>query len=97
MTVETTGAAATEVGNDLARELKSGLRGRLVRPTDDDYDEARLVWNGMVDKRPALIARCAGVADVITAVRFARNQSLPVAVRGVDTMWPVAESATTAW
>lgn len=82
MTAETTGAAVTEVGDDLARELESGLRGPLVRPTDGDYDEARLVWNGMVDKRPALIARCAGVADVITAVGFARDRALPVAVRG---------------
>lgn len=82
MTAETTGAAAMEVGDDFARELESGLRGTLVRPTDGDYDEARLVWNGMVDKRPALIARCAGVADVITAVGFARDRALPVAVRG---------------
>ena len=82
MTAENTGAAATEVGDDLARELESGLRGRLIRPTDGDYDEARLVWNGMVDKRSALIARCAGVADVITAVGFARDRGLPVAVRG---------------
>jgi hypothetical protein len=65
MTAETAGAAATEAGDDLAQALDSRLRGRLVRPTDDDYDEARLVWNGMVDKRPALIMRCAGVADVI--------------------------------
>ena len=82
MTVKATGAAPTEVGNGLARELMSRLRGQLVRPADDGYDKARLVWNGMVDKRPALIARCAGVADVITAVSFARTQSLPVAVRG---------------
>jgi FAD/FMN-containing dehydrogenase len=82
MTVEATGAAPTEVGNGLARELMSRLRGQLVRPADDGYDKARLVWNGMVDKHPALIARCAGVADVITAVSFARSQSLPVAVRG---------------
>jgi hypothetical protein len=60
MTVEISGTAAAGVGNDLARELKAGLRGRLVQPTEDDYDEARLVWNGMVDKRPALIAHCAG-------------------------------------
>ncbi len=82
MTAETAGAAATEAGDDLAQALDSKLRGRLVRPTDDDYDEARLVWNGMVDKRPALIMRCAGVADVITAVSFARERGLPVAVRG---------------
>jgi hypothetical protein len=56
MTAEITGTVATEIGDDLAQELEPRLRGKLVRPTDDDYNEARLVWNGMVDKRPALIA-----------------------------------------
>src|SRR6516164_9323904 len=58
------------------------LRGRLVRPGEDGYDEARKVWNGMIDRRPALIARCAGVADVMAAVRFAREHELLVSVRG---------------
>ena len=57
-----------------------GLRGRLLRPGDGGYDEARKVWNGMIDRRPALIARCAGVADVIAAVRFARAHELLVSV-----------------
>ena len=56
--------------------------GQIVRPDDPEYDQARIVWNAMADKRPALIARCAGVDDVITAVRFAREQDLVVAVRG---------------
>lgn len=73
---------ATEIGDDLGQELGPRLRGQLVRPTDDDYNEARLVWNGMVDKRPAVIARCAGVADVITTIGLARGRGLPVAVRG---------------
>ncbi|WP_336343221.1 FAD-binding oxidoreductase [Halalkalicoccus ordinarius] len=55
---------------------------RLHRSEDADYDDARAVWNGMIDKRPALIARCRGVADVITAVNFARENDLLVAVRG---------------
>ena len=58
------------------------LRGPLLRPGDGGYDEARKVWNGMIDRRPALIARCAGVADVIAAVRFARTHGLLVSVRG---------------
>lgn len=62
--------------------FKTGLRGELIRPGDDAYDGARKVWNGMIDRRPALIARCAGVADVIAAVNFARDQGLPVAIRG---------------
>ena len=62
--------------------LADSLRGRLLRPGDGGYDEARKVWNGMIDRRPALIARCAGVADVVGAVRFAREHELLVSVRG---------------
>jgi len=62
--------------------FRAALRGKLFRPNDEGYDEARKVWNGMIDRRPALIARCAGVADVIAAVNFAREQGLPVAIRG---------------
>src|SRR5215218_2912293 len=51
----------------------STLRGELVRPGDDSYDERRRVWNASIDRYPALIARCAGVADVIVAVRFGRH------------------------
>src|SRR5438128_6995507 len=58
------------------------LRGSLLRPGDGGFDEARKVWNGMIDRRPALIARCAGAADVISAVRFARTHGLLVSVRG---------------
>jgi FAD/FMN-containing dehydrogenase len=58
------------------------LRGRLIHPDDADYDAARALYNGMIDKRPRLIARCADVADVITAVNFAREQGLLVAIRG---------------
>ena len=56
--------------------------GRLIRPDDAEYDAARIVWNAMADKRPALIARCAGADDVISALRFAREHELVVAVRG---------------
>ncbi len=58
------------------------LWGPLLRPGDSGYDGARTVWNGMIDRRPALIARCGGVADVIAAVRFARTHGLLVSVRG---------------
>lgn len=62
--------------------FRARLRGRLIRPEEPGYDEARKVWNGMIDRRPALIARCAGVADVIAAVDFAREQGLSIAIRG---------------
>src|SRR5437870_3321389 len=58
------------------------LRGKLLQPGDGEYDAARIVWNGMIDRRPALIARCAGAADVIAAVRFARTHGILVSVRG---------------
>src|SRR5215831_14962199 len=62
--------------------FKQSLRGPLIAPGDDSYEEARQVWNGNIDRRPGLIARPAGVADVIQAVTFARDHNLLVAVRG---------------
>jgi FAD/FMN-containing dehydrogenase len=59
-----------------------GFKGALLRPGDAGYDEARRVHNGLIDRRPALIARCAGVADVVSAVGVARDRGLPLAVRG---------------
>ncbi len=64
------------------QDFADRLRGRLLRPGADGYDIARRVWNGMIDRRPALIARCAGPADVIATVRFAREHGLLVAVKG---------------
>src|SRR5215471_2320156 len=63
-------------------DFKAHLHGELIDPGDDNYDSARRVWNGMIDKYPALIARCADVSDVVTAVQFARAQDLAAAVRG---------------
>src|SRR5258708_24094582 len=62
--------------------LKASLRGELIQPGDEGYETARKVYNGMIDKRPALIARCADVADVIAAVNFGRENGLLVSVRG---------------
>ena len=72
----------TVVSNEEVEILKKQIRGLLIRVEDETYDEARQLWNGMFDKRPAVIVRCAGVADVINAVRFARDRNLLVAVRG---------------
>ncbi len=70
------------VGEEAIKELKSSLRGELLRPGDDGYEEARIIQNGMIDKRPELIVRCTGAADVIDAVNFASDNNLLVAVRG---------------
>ncbi len=63
-------------------EFKDALRGPVIQPGDESYEEQRQVWNANIDKHPALIARCAGVADVITSVNFARENNLLVSVRG---------------
>ena len=63
-------------------KLKSSLRGELIQQSDEHYEEARKLYNGMIDKRPLLIARCADVADVISAVWFGRQNDLLTAIRG---------------
>ncbi len=63
-------------------ELGGSFRGELLLPTSPDYDAARGIWNGTVDRHPACIARCTGVADVVAAVDFARERDLEIAVRG---------------
>jgi len=63
-------------------DLEAQLRGYTIKPADPAYDEARAVYNGMIDRRPAVIVRCADAADVVACVRFARQHSLEVAVRG---------------
>ncbi len=62
--------------------LRGDFRGDLIRPGDPSYDQARAVFNGMIDRRPGLVARCTGTADVIAALGFARERDLQVAVRG---------------
>ena len=78
-------ATATGIGSTLKQadvdEFRASLRGVLICPEDEGYDEARKVWNGMVDKHPAAIARCSGVGDVINSVNFARTRDLVVSVR----------------
>lgn len=78
----TTHTGATSLGEATIAEFAAGLRGTAVRPGDEDYDRERSIWNGAHDRHPALIARCAGVADVIRTVDLARSEGLPLAVRG---------------
>ena len=63
-------------------ELRSRFRGALITPDDDRYEAAAAVWNGSIRRRPALVARCTGTADVIAALGFAQRHDLLVAVRG---------------
>src|SRR5215211_3460551 len=70
------------------RELERAFTGEIVRPSDPAYDERRAVWNASIDRRPALIARCASTEDVVAAVRFSRSTGLPTAVRGGGHSFP---------
>lgn len=72
----------TEIGGAGFQELRTAFRGRLIACGDPDFNEARRVWNGTIDRRPALIAQCSGTADVIAGVNFASRHGLLVAVRG---------------
>jgi FAD/FMN-containing dehydrogenase len=74
--------SARDVAAAKVNEFESHLRGHLIRPGDADYEAARKVFNGMIDKRPGLIARARDVADVITSVNFARDNDVTVAIRG---------------
>jgi FAD/FMN-containing dehydrogenase len=66
----------------LVDSLAAGLRGPLLRAEDPGYDDARALWNAMIDRRPTLVARCLGVADVVHCVRFAREHGLPLSIKG---------------
>jgi FAD/FMN-containing dehydrogenase len=72
----------TTLSDGTIEELRQSLRGELLTPADAAYDDARTVWNGMIDRLPKLIVRCQGVADVLAAIQFARSENLEVAVRG---------------
>ena len=72
---------APVLGEATVQDFREMLRGSLIRPGDPDYDEGRKIFNGMIDRRPALIARCADAADVAAAIQFARGNGLVVSVR----------------
>ena len=74
--------AGTTVHEAVIADFRSSLRGDLLTPGADGYDAARTVWNAMIDNHPALIARCRGAADVMAAVNFARDHSLPLSIKG---------------
>ena len=82
ITAKTRTGGETNLSIKMMQELEKSMRGDLLMDGAAGYDSARQVWNGMIDKRPGLIARCTGAADVQRAVAFARSNDLLVAVRG---------------
>ncbi|HXV47217.1 MAG TPA: FAD-binding oxidoreductase [Candidatus Binatia bacterium] len=76
----TNGPVALQEG--IVRKFKEGLRGELIIANDVGYDETRSIWNAMIDRRPALIARCLGVADVAACVNFAREHGIALSIKG---------------
>jgi hypothetical protein len=78
----TSKGAQTTLEGAAVRELSDSMRGDLLMSGEHGYDHARAVWNGMIDRKPALIARCEGASDVSHAMTFARERDLLVAVRG---------------
>ena len=78
-------------------EFKANLRGQLIQPGDEGYDEACKIYNAMIERRPGLISRCADVADVMAAINIARENDLLVAIRGGATTVQVWARATMVW
>jgi len=74
--------AGESIADTVIEPFRSAHQGPVIRPADADYDSARRIWNASIDRRPGMIVRCTGLADVIAAVNFAREQRLLVAVRG---------------
>lgn len=74
--------AVLEMSRRAFRELRSRFRGALIQPGEDAYAESRRIWNGAIDRQPALIARCVDAEDVLVALRFARDHEMPLSVRG---------------
>ena len=81
-TVSTIHGETVEVSAESLEVLASSGRGSVLTPESPGYDEARTIWNGMIDRRPGLVVRCAGQADVVRAVGFATERELLIAVRG---------------
>jgi FAD/FMN-containing dehydrogenase len=78
----------TKLSNAALVDLRESMMGEVITPGHVEYDAARKVWNGDIDRRPALVARCASTTDVQAALAFARKSGLPVAVRGGGHSFP---------
>ena len=81
VTIRTLGGSIKNIPQDMVAALRGKLRGAVASPGEDGYDAARNIWNAMVDRRPGLVVRCLGAADVIEAIKLAHEEKLLVAVR----------------
>jgi hypothetical protein len=82
MDPQPSGSTDVPITPEVLGALRDAFDGQLLTPDDDGYDDARLVWNGMIDRHPGAIARCVDADDVMAAVRVAREHALLLAVRG---------------
>lgn len=82
MKMRTREGRTIDLEQDALQGLKTRLRGSVILPGDAGYDDSRTVWNAMIDRKPALVVRCLGVADVIACVRFAREHDLLLSIKG---------------
>jgi FAD/FMN-containing dehydrogenase len=72
----------SKFSQDVVNQLQMSIRGRVIQPGADGYDESRTIWNAMIDRRPGMVVRCIGTADVIACVNFARTNDIPFTIRG---------------
>jgi FAD/FMN-containing dehydrogenase len=82
LTAKTTDGQLINISPSSLNDLKSNIHGLVILPEDSEYDSLRAVWNGMIDRHPALIVQCCGTADVIKAVLFAKKHNLLISIRG---------------
>src|SRR5690606_8142922 len=82
MEIASLSGGAVDVPAGALTALRSRLRGPLILPGEPGYEDSRTVWNAMIDRRPALVVRCSGTADVLATVRFAREHDLLLAIKG---------------
>ena len=87
--------SAKAISKKTTETLKRKVKGQIVLPSDPSYDEVREIWNAMIDRRPALIVRCAEASDVVHAISFARENGLEISIRGEG--HNIAGNALCAW
>jgi hypothetical protein len=94
VTIRTLDASIKSIPQDIVAALRGKLRGSVALPGEDGYDAVRSIWNAMVDRRPGLVVRCLGAADVINAVKLAHDESCSSRCAGVATTLPATRSVT---